>query len=40
MLKSVALMVADYARPYNGLGNAYYNSGDFDEAINMYKKSV
>jgi tetratricopeptide (TPR) repeat protein len=36
----VTSLVSDYARPYNGLGNAYYNSGDYDEAINMYKKSV
>lgn len=36
----VTCLVSDYARPYNGLGNACYNSGDYDEAIKMYKKSV
>lgn len=39
-LKDILEIVSDYARPYNGLGNAYYNNGNYDDAITMYKKSI
>ena len=39
-LKEVLDIKADYARPYNGLGNAYYNNNNYDDAITMYKKSI
>lgn len=39
-LKEVIDHISDYARPYNGLGNAYYNNSNYDQAIRMYKKSI
>lgn len=39
-LKELIEELPDYARPYNGLGNAYYNQKDYHEAINSYKKCI
>ena len=33
------ILADDYARPFNGLGNAYYNNCNYDDAIKMYKRS-
>ena len=40
MLNNLIGKMPYYARTYNGLGNAYLNLKNYDQAINWYKKCI
>jgi tetratricopeptide (TPR) repeat protein len=39
-LQALIEEMPEYARPYNGLGNAFYNKKNYEDAINSYKKCI
>ena len=39
-LKKLIELRPDYARTYNGLGNAYYNQKKHELAISSYKRCI